>query len=511
MRSLGVRVFSAFMILILAASVTVFAFRHNEIEYPEAEEEASADTEPAYSLDKETVRLWYTDDKLTDYLNMITVEYNSSIDDVRVVPELVSGREYLESISEASMTDEDLPDMYLTTNDNLVKAHLAGLAEGIVIPDNKDLRTLFPKTAIDAVTFHSEYIAYPMFMECSALCYNYSYIHDWARATLEAEIRSTLADEATTGTTASGTSASGSAAEQLSDEEKQKEAERINEYVASQVSEEEVLAFIDEHLPTSYDKLIDFANAYDAPEGVDSVFKWAVNDIFYNYFFVGDAIDVGGAYGDDTTSINIYNENAIRGLIAYQSLNQFFSINTDDVSYQGVIEDFTEGNLVMTIATTDAVSTFRERKAQDEAFDYRFMKLPDINDGLRARSLSVTDVIAINGYSLHKDIANDFALYLCTADPLVLYERTGKVSALTDADFGDVSADIEVFRQEYARSVPLPKMLETSNFWASLEMLFASVWDGADVNEGLRALSEQMMLQITGEEYREEPIAVSEF
>lgn len=482
-----------------------------QIEHP-GEQEAAPET--SYSLDKDTIRLWYTDDRLTDYLNLITVEYNSAHEDVRVVPQLVSGREYLENISEASMSDENIPDLYITTNDNLVKAHLAGLAEGITIPENTDMRNLFPKTAIDAVSFHGEYIAYPIFMECSALCYNYTYIYDWARATLEAEVRSSLADteEDRAGEGDSGQSSGQDADKETGTEDQEADTAKTDEYVASQVSDEDVLVFISENLPTTYEKLIDFSNSYDAPEGVDSVFKWAVTDIFYNYFFVGDSINVGGPYGDDTSIIDIYNEDAIRGLIAYQSLNQFFSINTDDVTYQGVMDAFSSGDLVMTITTTDAVSTLRNAGEEtDKQFEYRFMALPDISEDIPARSLSVTDVIAVNGYSIHKKEANDFAFFLCTADPLTLYERTGKVSALTEGDFGEVNDDIEIFKQEYARSVPIPKMLETGNFWVSLEMLFASVWDGADVNEGLRHLSEQMMLQITGEEYVETPIAVSEF
>ena len=125
-----------------------------------------------------------------------------------------------------------------------------------------------------------------------------------------------------------------------------------------------------------------------------------------------------------------------------------------------------------------------------------------------ARSMSVTDVVAINGYSSNKEYANDFALYLCSADASVLYDWTGKVSVLKDASFGEDTESIDVFRKEYERSVPLPKMLETSNYWASLEMLFASVWDGEDANDGLKKLSEQMMLQITGEKFVEKRIEI---
>lgn len=79
-------------------------------------------------------------------------------------------------------------------------------------------------------------------------------------------------------------------------------------------------------IPSTIDDILSFADSYDAPEQVEAVFKWDVDDIFYNYFFVGNYIDVGGSSGDDTESIDIYNLDAVRCLMAYQDLNQFFPL-----------------------------------------------------------------------------------------------------------------------------------------------------------------------------------------
>ena len=64
------------------------------------------------------------------------------------------------------------------------------------------------------------------------------------------------------------------------------------------------------------------------------------------------------------------------------------------------------------------------------------------------------------------------------------------------------------FLEEYARSVPIPKMIETSNFWVQLEIAFARIWEGEDANDELRSLSEQIMGQVLGEAYTEEYIDV---
>lgn len=501
MHSLGSRLSAAVAVILVTVLVTAVARSGAEIKYNE-EEPDHITTESAYSLGKYTMHLWYTDESLSDYLNYVAVAYNSSNEEYRVVPELVSGREYLEHISEASMTDEDLPDLYITTNDTLVKAHLAGLADPIIPPVGTDLRDVFSKTSLNAVTFHSQMIAYPLFMECSALCYNYTYLRDWAMATLEAENSAVQAEA-----TAVGDGSTQTEAADAGDGSTQTEAADTEDssVPAFTVGDEEIDAYVEAHLPDSYDRLLEFSDAYDAPEGVDSIFKWAVTDIFYNYFFIGDSISIGGEFGDDTSAIDIYNEDAVSGLRSYQALNQFFSINTDDVSYDGLMDEFIDGKLVMTIATTDAVK--RLKNAANEGrleFEYRFAALPDMSDTIPARSLSVTDAVAVNGYSPRKDAANDFAMYLCSADSRELFDWTGKVSTLKTASFGDDTGFLEVFRQEYERSVPLPKMIETSNYWVNLEMLFASVWNGDDPDKELKELNDQILLQLPGHAPEEE-------
>ena len=54
---------------------------------------------------------------------------------------------------------------------------------------------------------------------------------------------------------------------------------------------------------------------------------------------------------------------------------------------------------------------------------------------------------------------------------------------------------------EYEKSVSLPKMIETSNFWVQLEIAFTQVWNGADPDETLRALSDAIGAQIDEIDY----------
>ncbi len=135
--------------------------------------------------------------------------------------------------------------------------------------------------------------------------------------------------------------------------------------------------------------------------------------------------------------------------------------------------------------------------------------LPDVSEQLQSSSLSVTQCIAVNGYSEKKQMANDFAVYLTQYAADDLYARTGKLPVYAGGSTYD-DPNAAAFLEEYENSVPMPKMIETSNFWVELEIAFAKIWTGDDANDTLKNLSEKIMAQVLGEEYTEEYIDVPE-
>lgn len=470
------------------------------------QEDEALEEPPTLFGHRETLYLWYTDEALTDYLSSVAVSFNDYQDKVRVIPVHTFGLEYLETINQASLLGEEVPDLYIVGNDSLEKAYLAGLASQIAIPEGVasmevlPMTEYFPETALLASTYLKKQIAYPLYFETSSFLYNKTYLEDWARSRLEAE-----AD-----------AAAGEAAQEAVDNGDIPEETDGDTGAADQTEEEFVIddemlaAKIGEALPEKIEDILAFAEEYDAPEQVESVFKWDVSDIFYNYFFVGNYIDVGGATGDDKGSIDIYNEDAIRCMRVYQDLNQFFSIDTKEISYDSVLQDFIDGKIVYTVATSDALARIEEAKENGEfEYEYETSVLPDVSNELASKSLSVTQCVVINGYSVHKDMANEFAVYLTCLSTGDLYNRTGKLPARKDA-VTEANVNAKAFLQEYEKSVPIPKMIETSNYWIEMEIAFARIWDGEDENLTLKALSEQIMAQIEGGSYTEEYIDVPE-
>ena len=118
--------------------------------------------------------------------------------------------------------------------------------------------------------------------------------------------------------------------------------------------------------------------------------------------------------------------------------------------------------------------------------------------------MSVTNALVVNGYSKHKEAANRFIEYLSREDGNELYEKTGKLPARIQSEY--VNSNMVAFSQNYVKSAPMPKMVETSNFWVELEICFAKVWSGEDANKELRSLSEQIKTQLVGEPVTEQAL-----
>lgn len=427
----------------VAACAAMIAAGHHVGTFSKSEQENSS----LFLTQKQVLKLWYTDEAYTDFLNSAAVNYSELQDQVRVEPELVSASEYLEQISRASVQDEG-PDLFILSNESLEKAYLAGLALQLDEGGNALNGEHYPQTARNAVTYHGKLIGYPLSFETAALVYNQTYL------------------------------------------------EQLGESTA----------------PTNIDEILEFADGHDAPENVEAFMRWDLSHIFYNYEFATDALKLGGDAGDDTAQVDLYNLETIQGMQIFQNLGQFFSIDQSEVSYDSVIQDFIDGKLIFTIATTDVINTLE--KAREEGnfpYSYGISKVPDPSAELTGSALSVTNAVVVNGYSTKQKEAEAFADYLTGDAASSLYDMTGKMPANRLADLpADRKDKLESFYSCYEESIPMPKMMETSNFWVYFEIALINISDGADVNTQMRELSEKIMTQVTGETYTEEVIEMPE-
>lgn len=476
--------------------------------------------------DENTLTLWYTDEALSDYLLTAALLYQKDTG-VKVNPILVSGVNYLEEINYASigkldeagnpMSELPMPDVYLTTHDNLLRAYLAGLAAPI--SDGRLIMkpSYMPQTALHAVSCYDQYVGYPLYFETNIFLYNKTYMSDIAKNKIEdeadraegelAQEEADNMDDATKAEEAKKTEEESLQEESQDDSENADGTDSATSDENAMESEDtpmgdedvetspEILERLSTMIPSTIDDITTFANNYDAPETVESVFKWDVADIFYNYFFIGGYAEVGGEDGDNIGIFNLYNPQAVECLQVYQNMNQFFSIDAKDVTYDSVLKEFIEGKTVFTVATTDAIAKIEAARAAGEFdFDYGITTLPDISSLLKSRGLSVTTAVAVNGYTSKQSAANDFASYLCSEKAADLYAKAGKIACYRNVQY-NIEDMINIVK-EYEKSVPLPKVVEASNYWVQLEIAFTKVWSGEDPDATLKELSDTIGAQI---------------
>ncbi len=275
-----------------------------------------------------------------------------------------------------------------------------------------------------------------------------------------------------------------------------------------------------EEWPKTVDQILEYADAFEATaatEKVQSIFKWDVSDIFYNYFFIGNYVGLGGMHGDDKAQLSLSEGKVIECLEYYQSLNEFFAIDEETVHSEDVIQQFIDGKIVFTIAKTDAIARLDQAIADGIVPEYQLEAttdeegneipprevdcfygvgdIPNLSEELVTRGLSVTNSIVVNNYSKNSTYANDFAHYLSYERAESLYEETGKVSVLKSTILGD--EDWERIMGQYSGSVEIPKIIEMSNYWILMEIAFANIWNGADITSEIVRVVRQMNMQLS--------------
>ncbi len=447
---------------------------------------------------KTTVRLWYTDEALTSYLQSKAVSYAQVNPNVRVEPVLVSGLEYLEAINKASLTDDNYPDLFIITNDSLEKAYLAGLALEVTGGADYFTEDMFPMAAVNSIMYDNRYIAYPMYFETSSLVYNKTYLEEMAKDNMQAELDLIEGEQAQADIDENGV-------DETEAEDSMTSADEGDTSASIEITQAEVDEMVKETLPSTISDILSFAQSYNAPDQVEAVFKWDVTDIFYNYFFVGSYMNVGGKDGDNVNLIDIYNADTISCMKIYQQLNQFFAIEADSTNYDSIVDDFINGKIVFTVATTDILSRIKEAKAAGESqYEFAVADMPALTPEFATRTMSVTNCIVVNGYTEHPTQSNAVARYICNDSSDELYRSSGKIAARYGIKYNN--EDIDNFIDVYNTSIPMPKTIETSNLWMELEIAFTKIWNGADANSTLKEVSESIMTQVTGESYTEETL-----
>lgn len=232
-----------------------------------------------------------------------------------------------------------------------------------------------------------------------------------------------------------------------------------------------------ENCPADFQEILDFSAQYGSDgiiyEGIETILKWDVQNLYYNYGFAGAYLNLGGIYGDDATKIDLVSESVVDALAFYKHLNQSLYFDAAESDYNTVLEEFLSGKVLYTIAGTQSLSRLEEAAA--EGMMYGIAPLLDMNDTLKSKSIATNYLVQVNPYGKNEESAKDFAIFLTDTYIGNFYTLTGKMSCKPIGSYAN--SELVNIERAYANSVQLPKLMKTTDYWMELELAFRAIWN----------------------------------
>ncbi len=282
--------------------------------------------------------------------------------------------------------------------------------------------------------------------------------------------------------------------------------------------------------PTAIDEILAFSDNFESDgktAKVETIFKWNVADIFYDFFFISNYVNLGGPTGDKKEEVDLSAGEIIECLEYYKSLNEFFAIDADAVTTESVLQEFIDGKIVYTIAKTDAIAKLDAaiaeglvaeipeeeaakeasseeesaseeeeiaEEAEEDPYFYGIAKVPDLTEELQTRGLSVTNSVVVNAYSKERDLAKKFAKYLTYDKAEDLYTLSNKMPVKLGVAYDN--PEMEILLEQYEDSLEVPKLTDLSNYWIEMEIAFANIWRGNGVREEIAEVNAAIQKQL---------------
>lgn len=255
--------------------------------------------------------------------------------------------------------------------------------------------------------------------------------------------------------------------------------------------------YIDE-MPKTFDDIKIFADnfnnsgeeAEDAHDysNVSSILKWDISDFLYNYGFMGKYLNVAGKYGDNPSIIDVNNENAVLAGQYYFSLSQYFFTEAASSKYSNVMNEFFEGKIIYTIASSDIIKRMSESELPID-----ISVLPNLTNDLESASVSKTDILMVNPFADMKEEAREFAKFVTFDMAQEMYDLCNIISTKNIVYDNE---NLNIFLKAYEKSATLPKLMTTSDYWLKVNNVLSNIWKGEDVSNQLNTLHDVFNNQI---------------
>ncbi|MDO4261477.1 MAG: extracellular solute-binding protein [Eubacteriales bacterium] len=381
--------------------------------------------------------VWYTDPDIQQYMEE-TAEKAGEAYGVQVRTELVSEVDYIENISEESVSEEMTgPDLYVVSSSLLEKAALAGLTDPV---DQSELSGDYSEKAIHAAVYQGRTMARPFYVETCFLLYN-RYYTEQAPATVDeilAYADSFEPDDVTAG------------------------VDKIFEWNVADVIENYM--FLGAYTDLGGEDGDDMGQVSMDLERIGECMAYYQS---LNGYFAIDA--------DTVTSEQIV-QDFIDGKTVYMIANAAMLARVDEAAENGELPEYPSERTVVNEEGAEETQTL-----EFEPF-YGAAALPDLTAELETRGLSVTNSVAVNPYSRNPEAAHAVAEYLTAGNAAGLYREADKLPAFRALEEAPTPA-WEAVCQAYDEAAEIPKLMELSDIWLHLEAALADIWRGEDASE----------------------------
>lgn len=243
--------------------------------------------------------------------------------------------------------------------------------------------------------------------------------------------------------------------------------------------------YVTENVPRTFQDIKDFADKYEVPAGsrISKIFTCDLQQIFYNYGFLGGALEIGGKCGDDKQQTFSITPELEKAVTLYKQLIEFFSIDISKDDFYTCLSDFENGNAVFTVADV----AFYNRLVKDGKSEMvGVIPFPDMDKENTTSPLSVTSSIVVNPFSKNVNVVESFAKYISYTNADSLYEFSGNI-ACKKVDY-DNEMLLNIF-ESYDKSTPKLKIMYNDEFYALLEVSMHLMAKNEDDIKSLAAVS----------------------
>ncbi len=232
-------------------------------------------------------------------------------------------------------------------------------------------------------------------------------------------------------------------------------------------------------------------------QGINALtaYKDFTSDLLFNYHFIGSVLNLGGDAGDDDSSIEINKEQGINALTAYKDFTSKVNISRNTTTYELAENSFVFGRSMTAILKCSSLAALNR-----EHTNFEIAKMPAVNDAIDSKALSTTWCVCVNPMTQNTKDAEKLAKYMTFDNTNSIYDLTGFMSCKRMDYTGAGYNEVYVL---YDDTTSLPKFIETEEIWKDIKLMFQNVNDGTEPQDAFNNLETSVYLQLatrTGQE-----------